>query len=115
VAPTKEKLDALQNLHLIHGGDVARVVLALFLHFTPGERYIVTDRMVYDWWWVIRNLSVDQELLGWIEEAMRNGGVEELPRDKSQFTKYLDSDDLWSYLGIEPMYHFRPVKKEETK
>jgi hypothetical protein len=114
VAPTPGKLAALQNLHLIHGRDVARVVLALFTRFTQGERYIVTDRGVYDWWLVIKNISGDEDVLGWVDDAMTRDGVKELPRDKTRFTRYLDSDDLWSYLGIEPLYPFRASESADA-
>lgn len=40
------------SLHVIHGLDVARAILAIRDDFTKaqGERWILTDGRVYDWW-----------------------------------------------------------------
>ncbi|GAA6030769.1 hypothetical protein JCM8097_008868 [Rhodosporidiobolus ruineniae] len=75
VAPTFEALEAKGSVHLVHGEDVARAILAV--HFSParctsappdekedggegekgrrrrGERYLVTDLRVYDWWDIV--------------------------------------------------------------
>ncbi|PHZ08159.1 uncharacterized protein RHIMIDRAFT_183511, partial [Rhizopus microsporus ATCC 52813] len=38
-----------RQLHLIHGKDVARAILAVHQQFKPGERWIITDQTCYDW------------------------------------------------------------------
>ena len=71
VAPSKEAVRTKGSLHLVHGRDVARAILAV--HLAPrrppaaaspaglaaaagekrerlGRRYLVTDLRVYDWW-----------------------------------------------------------------
>lgn len=48
VAGTKDALAAKGTLHMIHGMDVARAILALHENFTPGERWLLTDTRVYD-------------------------------------------------------------------
>ena len=40
VAPTKEQLAAKTSLHMVHGQDVARAIVALHDNFTPGERWV---------------------------------------------------------------------------
>lgn len=42
VAPTKEKLAGKTSLHLIHGQDVARSILAVHHHFNlaAGQRFV---------------------------------------------------------------------------
>ena len=37
---------------MIHGSDVARAILAVHAHFdrATGERWMLTDGRVYDWW-----------------------------------------------------------------
>ncbi|RDB29016.1 hypothetical protein Hypma_014971 [Hypsizygus marmoreus] len=52
VAPTKEVLRCKGSLHMIHGLDVARAILAIHGSFSKaaGQRWILTDGRVYDWW-----------------------------------------------------------------
>jgi len=50
VAGTKEALAAKGTLHVVHGIDVARAILAIHENFTAGERWLLTDARVYDWW-----------------------------------------------------------------
>ncbi|KAG5652995.1 hypothetical protein H0H81_002820 [Sphagnurus paluster] len=52
VAPTKEALAAKGSVHMIHGIDVARAILAVHNDFAKaaGQRWILTDTRVYDWW-----------------------------------------------------------------
>ncbi|KAF9444692.1 hypothetical protein P691DRAFT_711478 [Macrolepiota fuliginosa MF-IS2] len=52
VAPTKDALRSKGSLHLIHGIDVARAVLAVHgnLSRAQGQRWILTDGRTYDWW-----------------------------------------------------------------
>ncbi len=40
VARTKEQLGATTSLHMIHGEDVARAILAVSQSFTKGERWV---------------------------------------------------------------------------
>ncbi|GAA5853216.1 hypothetical protein JCM8547_000245 [Rhodosporidiobolus lusitaniae] len=66
IAPTLEALETKGSLHLVHGEDVARAVVAV--HLSPsrsssspsspdakekplkGTRWVLTDLRVYDWW-----------------------------------------------------------------
>lgn len=70
VTPTKEATRVKGSLHLVHGRDVARAIVAV--HLAPaaahaaaspsdltaaaekarplGRRYLITDQRVYDWW-----------------------------------------------------------------
>ncbi|KAI9621125.1 hypothetical protein H4Q26_013323 [Puccinia striiformis f. sp. tritici PST-130] len=52
VAPTKEILGKKTSIHMIHGLDVARAILAVLDRFAlaAGQRWILTDQRVYDWW-----------------------------------------------------------------
>ncbi|EKM79012.1 hypothetical protein AGABI1DRAFT_75582 [Agaricus bisporus var. burnettii JB137-S8] len=52
VAPTKDALKNKGSLHLIHGIDVARAILAVHGNFlrAQGKRWILSDNRVYDWW-----------------------------------------------------------------
>ncbi|KAF5374535.1 hypothetical protein D9615_009077 [Tricholomella constricta] len=52
VAPTKEALRTKGSIHLIHGLDVSRAILAVHASWAQaaGQRWILTDGRVYDWW-----------------------------------------------------------------
>ncbi|KAF9516307.1 hypothetical protein BS47DRAFT_1292561 [Hydnum rufescens UP504] len=50
VAPTKDALGKKGSVHFIHGEDVARAIIAVHRRFSPGQRWILTDERVYDWW-----------------------------------------------------------------
>jgi hypothetical protein len=104
-------------LHLIHGKDVARSILAVHNTFKPGERWIITDNGCYDWiklflaWGnenqieIARNLAKNDETCkkalgeGSLEEFVERGGVN--PRLNS--TEFWETFNLKSteYLQIE--------------
>ena len=53
---------------MIHGSDVARAILAAHAHFdrAAGERWLLTDMRVYDWWdlcaaWGDENTKAEME------------------------------------------------------
>jgi hypothetical protein len=59
VGKTKDQVQSKTSLHLVHGDDVAIAILAVFEHWDRGEkeardcagqRWLVTDGFVYDWW-----------------------------------------------------------------
>ncbi|KAF8150189.1 hypothetical protein B0H34DRAFT_785335 [Crassisporium funariophilum] len=52
VASTKEVLKNKGSIHMIHGLDVARAILAVHGSFSKarGQRWMLTDGRVYDWW-----------------------------------------------------------------
>lgn len=59
VGKTKDQVQSKTSLHLVHGEDVAIAILAVFEHWDKGEkeardcagqRWLVTDGFVYDWW-----------------------------------------------------------------
>ncbi|KAL2913391.1 hypothetical protein HK105_207136 [Polyrhizophydium stewartii] len=110
VAPSRDALAGKGSLHLIHGIDAARIVLALHESFTPGERWIATDLAVYDWWELAAawsaSLSPDtgadaiREPAIWVADLMRDRGVRGLPRPVSELGRALDSRETWRALGL---------------
>ncbi|KAI9203135.1 uncharacterized protein BJ171DRAFT_460621 [Polychytrium aggregatum] len=107
VAGDKDKLSMKGSLHLIHGTDVARAVLAAFQSFTPGERWIVSDTRVYDWWhlasaWGSAGSSSPRPEARWALELMQQHGVRALPRNTELLGRALDSREFWTRFGIEP-------------
>ncbi|KAI1412481.1 hypothetical protein F5Y13DRAFT_43391 [Hypoxylon sp. FL1857] len=125
VVKTKADLKGKGALHVVHGEDVARAILALHRSFTPGKRWLVTDMHVYDWWdltqdWAVKTLQGvecgdgqdeitimkikrQEELLAWVGELMVEDGVRALPRDTSSLGRALDGRGFWQRVGIWPM------------
>lgn len=115
IASTKEKLRGKTSLHLIHGEDVARACIALHKKFYPGDRYIVTDKHVYDWWDLIDGWAEELEKQAekdglqleyktWVAELMTETKIGTLPRDKTALGRVLDSSAFWDKMGILPRH-----------
>ncbi|KAI8950527.1 hypothetical protein F4801DRAFT_343738 [Xylaria longipes] len=118
VVKSKADLRAKGALHVVHGADVARAILALHRNFTPRKRWIVCDMHVYDWWdlvqdWAVQTLTraepveekeldSQRELLAWVGELMVEEDVRALPRDTSAVGRRLDGRGFWYYMGIWP-------------
>ncbi|KAI1336250.1 hypothetical protein F5Y15DRAFT_427144 [Xylariaceae sp. FL0016] len=117
VVRTKADLRAKGALHVVHGEDVARAVVALHRNFTPGKRWLLCDMHIYDWWdlvqdWAIQTLRDDaateaqttrqKELLSWVGELMVEEGVRALPRDSTAVGRRLDGRAFWQKMGIWP-------------
>jgi len=111
VAPDKAKLRDKKSLHVIHGLDVARLIVAV--HQRPieanGQRWMVTDGRIYDWWDL--TALVDLAKGGdppcvqskWVGELMTETGVRGLPRSAEALGRALDSRDVWTTFGLTPV------------
>jgi hypothetical protein len=116
---------------MIHGLDVSRAILAVHADFSKanGQRWILTDGRVYDWWdlasaWgsgsspstsavgaSVQNL--DNQEVGneegrgaqprWIRELMQEQDVRALPRNIERLGRALDSLDFWCQFGLSPV------------
>lgn len=108
------------SLHLIHGVDVARAILAIHLEFSKsnGERWLLTDGRVYDWWdlasaWgegpgvtsepPLPSSTIFGPQPGWVRELMAESGLHALPRPPSAFDRALDSREFWDTFGLSPL------------
>ncbi|EJD07147.1 uncharacterized protein FOMMEDRAFT_75974 [Fomitiporia mediterranea MF3/22] len=121
VASSKEDLSRKRNIHLIHGIDVARAVLAVHQNFAAasGQRWLLTDCRVYDWWdlasaWGEGSTGTLSEVAlsspevlgpqpGWVRELMAEAGIHALPRPPSSFDRALDSREFWDTFGLSPI------------
>ncbi|KAK8012819.1 hypothetical protein PG991_010194 [Apiospora marii] len=123
VVRTKEDLRVKGAVHLIHGQDVARAIVALHRNFTPGRRWLLCDMHIYDWWdliedWAITALAAAEadpasvseaeaakqsQLLTWVGELMQEEGVKALPRDSARLGRVLDGRAFWKAMGIMPI------------
>lgn len=126
VATTKEAVKGKTSLHMIHGVDVARVIMAvikmgdrgLWDTVGRGQRWMVTDGFVYDWWslfagWAEAPKKEEKEEVNkesepikqakWVFELMQEEGVRALPRSMEVLGRCYDTRELWQTLGITPL------------
>lgn len=106
VAPSKEALKAKGSIHLIHGHDVARAVLAIHASFSKakGERWLLTDMRVYDWWDLaaLWSEATGGKQAGWVRELMEEENVRALPRAVELTGRALDAREFWRTFGLSP-------------
>ncbi|KAL1852765.1 hypothetical protein Daus18300_012097 [Diaporthe australafricana] len=125
VATTKDAVKAKTSLHMVHGVDVARVIVGVVQakvtgpaggegggwdSVGKGQRWMVTDGMVYDWWslfasWpsIGEDSSEPIKQAKWVYELMSEDGVRALPRSMEELGRCYDSRELWHTLGITPL------------
>jgi len=103
IAPSKDALAGKGSLHLIHGFDLARAILAIHTNFAKaaGQRWILTDGRVYDWWDLAS--AWDEQAAAWVRELMREGNIRVLPRNTEFLGRILDSRDFWDDFGLAPV------------
>ena len=121
VAKSKEDVRGKKSLHLVHGLDVARAVLAVTGRWdrATGERFMLTDGFVYDWWALMagwadvkqqspgdEDVDVDvepSEFAKWVYELMVEEGVKALPRSMEVLGRSYDSREFWDMFGVVPL------------
>lgn len=116
VAKDKAGVAGKTSLHVVHGLDVARGILAIAEKFTPGERWMVTDLVVYDWWelmvgWAATGSeagpsdkeSGPSEQAVWVRELMAENGVRALPRSMEALGRCYDAREFWDHCGLTPL------------
>ncbi|KAH9910127.1 uncharacterized protein BXZ73DRAFT_59274 [Epithele typhae] len=104
VAASKDALRAKGSIHMVHGLDVARAVLAVAAHpeRAAGQRWLLTDTHVYDWWdWAAGWGSEEQQR--WVQELMDEAGVRALPRPPEMLGRAMDSVEFWRTFGLAPL------------
>ncbi|KAK0916977.1 hypothetical protein LTS16_014110 [Friedmanniomyces endolithicus] len=97
VAKTKEDVKSKKSLHMVHGLDVARAIVAVTSDWdkAKGQRWMLTDGFVYDWWalmvgWADVKNSDDGDAVAaepseqakWAFELMKEEKVWALPRSE---------------------------------
>lgn len=124
VATTKDAVKGKTSLHLIHGVDVSRVIVAVMNKGDRGEwkeagggqRWMVTDGFVYDWWSLFAAWAEGEKDQGfgqmdtepikqarWVYELMEEEGVRALPRPMEALGRCYDTRELWQTLGMSPL------------
>ena len=113
VATTKEGVKAKRSLHMVHGQDVARAIIAVMSDWSAAksQRWMLTDGFVYDWWalfagWADAGEGVDREPADqakWVYELMAEEGVHALPRSMEALGRCYDGREFWERFGIAPL------------
>lgn len=105
VAPSKDALSKRGSLHLIHGADVARAIHAVHQEGgsekTSGQRWIITNTRIYDWWDVAASWGGELYPL-WVRELMKEQDVRALPRAPELLGRALDGREFWDTFSMEP-------------
>jgi hypothetical protein len=108
VAKRKEDVNGKKSLHLIHGADVAKGILAVHQNFdrVEGKRWILTDLWVYDWWSLMFDWGGKLEDGTEVREAvwlcMSEADCRALPRGAEELGRVLDSRDFWNAVSTLP-------------
>jgi len=121
VAKTKEDVKGKKSLHLVHGLDVSRAIVSVMKDWktAKGQRWMLTDGFVYDWWalfagWADKNKKGDAETAGdkvddmpsdqarWVYELMAEEKVWALPRSMNVLGRAYYSD-FWTTFGLAPL------------
>lgn len=109
VAKTKDDVEKKGSVHFIHGTDVAKAVVAVVEGFekAKGERWLLTDMYVYDWWSLIMGWAgkgeEGEKYAIWVRELMEEKKLRALPRSMEMLGRCLDSREFWKTFGIVPV------------
>lgn len=114
IAPSKTVLKEKTSLHMIHGIDVARAILAVHDKFSlaNGTRWLLTDGRTYDIWDLVAAWGDGGEAnrgklptgpqAKWVLELMVETAVRALPRSAETLGRALDSREFWSTFDLTP-------------
>jgi len=122
VGGTKEVVESKKSLHLIHGEDVARAIIAVTSNWEAATRdgqgrWMLTDGFVYDWWSLFAGWAdltpetssgdtVDRspsQQAQWVYELMQEQGVRALPRSMEMLGRCYDTREFWSTFQLAPL------------
>lgn len=109
VAKTKEDVKGKASVHFVHGVDVARAIIAVLGNWESarGERWLITDMYVYDWWSLILgwagNFEEGEKYGNWVRELMDEEDIEALPRSMEMLGRCYDTREFWQKFGIVPV------------
>ncbi|KAK6592781.1 hypothetical protein H4I96_11379 [Botrytis cinerea] len=116
VAASKVMLSGKKSLHMVHGLDVSRGVVGVIGNWEKarGQRFILTDLMVYDWWSLILGYAgeldaengdgkMEGRQIKWIGELMKEHDVKALPRSMDDLGRCYDSREFWETFDVMPV------------
>ncbi len=90
---------------MIHGLDISRAILAVHANFdrSVGQRWLVTDGHVYDWWDWAAAWGEEGKQTRWVRELLNEAGVRALPRTPEVIGRAMDSREFWNTFELEPV------------
>lgn len=118
VAKTKEDVKSKKSLHMIHGLDVARAIVAVMGNWSSskGQRWMLTDGFVYDWYslmagWADETTDDDQkqgdrmpsDQARWVYELMLEENVYALPRSMLALGRCYFGREFWDHFQLTPL------------
>lgn len=120
VAKTKDDVKSKKSLHMVHGLDVARAVVAVmgYWYASKGQRWMVTDGFVYDWWSLMAGWAdaehetkegedeVDRQPMQqakWVFELMQEEKVWALPRSMEELGRCYFGREFWDTFKLTPL------------
>ena len=116
--PSKEAIRnklLTRQLHLIHGKDVARAILAVHENFKRGERWIITDNGCYDWirlfltWGNKEQIDIARDLAendDACRKALGGGSLEDIV-DRGGVKPRLDATEFWDTFKLKPTQYLQ--------
>ena len=106
VAKTKEEVKGKGALHLAHGEDVAKAIVASWEMWEKvrGKRWIICDGWSYDWWGLFVRFATEEQVRykRWVYELMNEEGVRSLPREHKDLGRLMDGRAFWGAVGEVP-------------
>ena len=117
VAKTKEDVKSKKSLHMVHGLDVARAVVAVmgYGYSGRGQRWMLTDGFVYDWWSLMLGWAdaknEDKSIMArepaeqakWVGELMLEERVWGLPRSMEVLGRCYYGREFWDTFSLVPL------------
>ena len=116
VAKTRDDAKGKKSLHLVHGLDVARAIVAVMGNWetAKGQRWMLTDGLVYDWWTLLATWADERnedesstrepsKQAQWVYEFMLEEDVYALPRSMEVLGRCYDSREFWSLFRLAPL------------
>lgn len=122
VAKTKEDVKGKKSLHLVHGLDVSRAIVAVIGNWeaAKGQRWMLNDGFVYDWWalfvgWAEPKKQGDAGAAGdkvddmpshqarWVFELMGEEKIWALPRSMEVLGRCYFGREFWDTFKLAPL------------
>ncbi|KAJ1646749.1 hypothetical protein J3B02_001617 [Coemansia erecta] len=111
-----------RSLHLVHGADTARAILAVIKKPDPkGGRWLISDKHTYD---MLEILIGDPRIREFLEDLLQEEDVRKLvgadkindiKMGESQVTLRIDSSHFWKKYEIEPEYLYKVGARDPYK
>lgn len=126
IASSKDQLRGKTSLHMIHGIDVSRAIVAVMDDYprAKGQRWMLTDGFVYDWYslvlgWAdlpaseshpasvpgegIEKTREPRKQAEWVYQLLSEEDIRALPRSMELLGRCYDSREFWLTFNLVPL------------